>query len=87
MKMTTDPLEGATGAGGTFEGIRRHLDYFMVQGPLRGYFLEQTKSVLVVSPRNVPGAEAFFRGYGLKIVTGSQHLGICGVKGGKSLVD
>ena len=30
---------------------------------------------MVVFPQNVPQAEAFLRGYGLKIVTGSRYLG------------
>ena len=64
-----------SGAGGTFKGIRRHLDDLMVRGPLSGYFPEPTKSILVVSPWNVPQAEAFFRGYGLQIVMGCLYLG------------
>ena len=48
------------GADGIFELIRRHLNELMVQGPPRGYLSELTKSVLVVSLRNVPRAEAFF---------------------------
>ena len=63
------------GAGGTFEGIRQHLDDFMVRGPPQGYFPEPTKRILVVSLWNVPRAEAFFRGYGLQIVTGRRYLG------------
>ena len=47
----------------------------MVRGPPCGYFPEMTKSILVVSPWNVPRAEAFFRGYGLEIVTGSRYIG------------
>ena len=47
----------------------------MVQGPLRGYFPEPTKSVLVVYPWNVPREEAFFRGYKIQILTGSRYLG------------
>ena len=47
----------------------------MVQGPLYSYFLEPNKSVLVVSPWNVPQAEALFMGCGLQIVTGSRYLG------------
>ena len=44
------------GAGGTFEGIHRHLDDLIVQGPPHSYFPEPTKSVSVVSPRNIPRA-------------------------------
>ena len=70
-------------AGGTFRGIRQHLDNLMVRGPPHGYFLDLTKSILVVSTHNFPRAEAFFRGYGLHIVTGSCLLGgFHGVKGG-----
>ena len=70
------------GAGGTFEVIRHHLDNLMVRGPPRGYFPELIKSVLVVSPRNVLQAQAFFGGYGIHIVTGSRNLrGLRGVKG------
>ena len=36
--------------------------------------LELTKSILVVSPQNVPGVKAFFRGYRLQIVTGRRYL-------------
>ena len=63
------------GAGGTSEGIRRHLDGLMVRGPPQGYFPKPTKSILVVSPRKIPQAEAFFRGYGFQIVTGNRYLG------------
>ena len=46
----------------------------MVQGPPRGYLLDPTKRILVVYPRNVPQAEAFFWGYGMQVVTGSRYL-------------
>ena len=36
---------------------------------------DTTKSIFVVSPWNVPQAEAFFMGYGLQIVTGSCYIG------------
>ena len=49
------------GAGGTFGAIRQNLIDLMERGPLRGYFPEPTKRILVVSPWNVPQAEAFFR--------------------------
>ena len=61
--------------GGTFGGIRQHLVDLMVRGLPRGYFPELIKSILVVSPWNVPRLEAFFRGYGLQFVTGSRYLG------------
>ena len=58
----------------------------MVRGNPRDYLPETTKSVLVVSPWNVPRAEAFFRGYGLKIVMVSRYLGVfVGSKAAKDL--
>ena len=74
------------GAGGTFEGIQQHLDDLMVRGPLRGYLTNPKKRILVVSPRNVPQAEAFFWGYGPQIATGIHHLeGFVGTKAAQDL--
>ena len=64
-----------TGAGGIFNGIRQHLDDLVVKVTLQGYFPEPTKSILVVSTRNIPRVEAFFLGYSLKVGTGSRYLG------------
>ena len=47
----------------------------MVRVTLRRYFPELTKSILVMSPRNAPRAEAFFRGCRLQILTGSRYRG------------
>ena len=55
-------------------GIRRHLDNLMVRGNLRSYLPETNKSILVVYPRNIPQAEAFFRVYRFQIVTGRCYL-------------
>ena len=63
------------GVGGTFKGMRLHIDDLMVQGTLSCYFPEPTKSILVVSPQNIPQAEAFFRGYRLQILIGIRYLG------------
>ena len=42
----------------------------MVRVPPRGYYLQDpTKSILVVSPKNVPREESYFRGVGLRVVT------------------
>ena len=69
------------GAGSTFDEIRRHLDDLMVREPPHSYFPDPTKSILVMSHRNVPRAEAFFVGYRLKIVTGSRYpVGFVGIK-------
>ena len=63
------------GTGGIFIGILRHLYDLMVQGPLREYLPDPTKSILVVSLQNVPRDEAFFRGYCLYIVMVRRYLG------------
>ena len=63
------------GLVGNFAGIFWHLYDFIVLGPPWGYFLDPTKIIFVVSPQNVPQAEAFFRGYGPQVVTGSRLLG------------
>ena len=73
--VTKSWYDDDSGAGGTLSGIRRHLGYPMVIGPLRGYLPETTKRILVVSPQSIPWAEALFWGYGLKVMTGSQYLG------------
>ena len=75
-KVTQTWYSDGIDAGGTFTGIQRHLDNFLLQGPLRGYFPESTKSILVLSPQNVPQAEAFLRGYGIQVVTGIRYLGV-----------
>ena len=48
------------GAGGTFEHILSHFNDMLARGPYMGYFPDPTKSILVVSPRNVPRAEDLF---------------------------
>ena len=47
----------------------------MVRGTPRVYFLELTKSILVMFSQNVTWAEAFFWGYGIQVVTGSRYFG------------
>ena len=45
------------------------------RGPPRGYFLEPTKSILVVALRNLSREEEFFCGIGFQVVMGSPYLG------------
>ena len=47
----------------------------MVRGPPRGYLSDPTKSTLVVSHRNVPREVEYFRGTGVRMVTGSLCFG------------
>ena len=46
-----------------------------MRGAPWGYFLELTKSILVVATRKLARAEELFRGKGMKIVAGSRYLG------------
>ena len=55
--------------------IQLHLDDLMVRGPPWGYLPKLTKSILVVSPWNVPRAEDFYQGYGIQVVTRILCLG------------
>ena len=52
-----------------------HFRDLQARGSPWGYFLEPTKSILVVAPRNVARAEEFFHGMGINIITGSWYLG------------
>ena len=63
------------GAVGMVEALHDHMRNLLVRGPPRGYFLDPTKSILVVSPRNVQRAEDHFRGMGVQVVTGIRYLG------------
>ena len=59
----------------TCERILDHFQDMQARGPPRGYFLDSNKSILVVAPRNVPMAEEFFQGMGVKIMTRIRYLG------------
>ena len=61
------------GAGGSFTDILAHFKDLQLKGTARGYFPEPTKSILVVSEKNVPRANAYFRGIGMKVFTGSRY--------------
>ena len=63
------------GRGGRFQYIMAHFRDLPLKGPARGYFPEPTKSILVVSEKNVPRAKEYFRGMGIQVVTGSRYLG------------
>ena len=63
------------GAGGKFPNIIEHLRYLQVQGPARGYYLDLTRSILVMAPGNVVQSKAHFRGLGFRVVTGHCYLG------------
>ena len=63
------------GAGGSFEAVMAHFKDLQLKESARGYFMEPIKSILVVAEQNVPRATEYFRGMGIKIVTGSRYLG------------
>ena len=51
-----------------------HFRDLQLKGLARGYFPEPTKSIFVVAEQNVPRATEYFRGMGIKIMTGSRYL-------------
>ena len=63
------------GAGGTFQQIQEHVRDLQVRGPARGYYLEPTKSILVMDLGNVARAEEHFQGLGIRLVTGHWYQG------------
>ena len=63
------------GEGGKFTNILEHIQDLQARGPAWGYYPEPTKNNLVVAPGNVAKAEDFFRGLGIKVVTGHRYLG------------
>ena len=62
------------GWGGKFEDILDHFRDLQLRGPAGGYYPEPTKSILVVDERNVTWAKEYFRGMGIKELTGSRYL-------------
>ena len=66
---------GQPGDGGEFTNILEYLQDLKARGPARGYFPDPTKIILVVAPGNVARAEEYFRGLGIKVVTGHLYLG------------
>ena len=50
-----------------------HMRIFLVRGTSQGYFPELTKSILVISLRNVQKSEAHFRWIGVQVVTKSLY--------------
>ena len=52
-----------------------HIWDLQAWGPPRGYFLEPTKSILVMTLRNVTRVKEFFHRMDIKVVTGHRYLG------------
>ena len=55
--------------------LQEHMQYLMVRGTQQGYFMELTKSILFVSLRNLLREDEYFRGMGVRVVTGRCYLG------------
>ena len=64
-----------SGAVRKFSHILEHLWDLQARGPSGGYEPDQKKIILVVAPGNVARAEEFFRGMGIRVVTGHRYLG------------
>ena len=60
------------GAGGSFGALMAHFRDLQLKGPAWGYFPSPTKRILVVAEQNIPRATEYFRGMGIKIVTGTD---------------
>ena len=63
------------GAGGKFDKIADCFMELTDKGPVRGYFPNPTKSILVVKPHSVKVAKAKFSHLGFHVVNGTQYLG------------
>jgi hypothetical protein len=61
--------------GGTFHHLRDAFHRLKECGPQYGYHPEPTKSILIVSQRNLEKATAFFAGSGFRVCTGERYLG------------
>ena len=57
---------------GLFIHIHIHLKDLMLRWPCCGYFPDPTKSILVVSEKNLSWAQYVFRGMGLQVVTDNR---------------
>ena len=64
------------GAEGTFQQVHEHFRDLQVRGPARGYYLDPTKSILVVALGNVAWDEEHIWGLGIRVVTGHRYLGV-----------
>lgn len=62
-------------AAGSFQHIKNFFTDLQILGPQYGYFPETTKSILVVSEKNVDPATTFFSDLGFQVVTGARFLG------------
>ena len=63
------------GVGGTFQKILDHFRDLQARGMARGYYLDPTKSILVISPGNVARTVEYFWGIGIRVVMGHRYLG------------
>jgi hypothetical protein len=62
------------GAGGNFSSICHYFEQLQELGPSWSYFLEPTKSILVLQGHNNERVESYFRDSKSKVTTGSWYL-------------
>ena len=58
-----------------FDSLQDNMRDLLVRGPPRGYFLEPTKSILVIYPRNFQQAEDHLQGIVVWVVVVRHYLG------------
>ena len=62
-------------SGGKFDSIKLHFRKLQEIGPLYGYYPEPSKSILIVSQKNLLAAQAAFKDFEFTITTGNRYLG------------
>ena len=62
-------------AVGKFASLHDYIQDMVVRRPTQGYFLDLTKSILVISMQNFLSIDEYFRGVRVRLVTGSCNLG------------
>jgi hypothetical protein len=63
------------GAGGSFNSIQRYFEKLQEEWPRQGYFLEPSKSILIVQPHNKVAAKIVFKDLSFTDITGTHYLG------------
>ena len=63
-----------TRALGTFAKIETYFDLLTCQGPGRGYYLEPSKSALIVRPENLEAGKEFGAHHVFKVCMGTHYL-------------
>ena len=75
-RVTQPYISDDAKVGSKFVRIVTHFHDLQAMDPPQRFFPEATKSILVISLRNVARVEDFFRGMGIKVFTGTCYLGV-----------